>query len=559
MSFIDERMIYDENGKRLSNKIGVLSDLQTQNKDSLVGAVNENVDDITKINEDIGDLTELQTTDKTSLTNALNEHNEKITSSAYYPEVTYKKLRDDTSNTDYYLTSIPYKDSQGNVIQIKRGFAMDNPNSGVGETARSFANRHNTSVTINASVFDMTTLKFTGTDVYNGVAQNDGSVVSRYVLGIKNDNTFVVYPPGTTSQTIINDGCQNALTSFIPLIQNGTQVDSSILNGYGSVNLPYRRQVIAQYANKDIVILTCESDSAVNQGMTCYDLIRILQNLGVQFAFMLDGGGSTQTVVRGTLLNTAKDGNGYVERLIPDFLYVGKDIPTNRDKDIVSINQDVGNLSKKLDDKVLDITSTAQMKKITQDDGNVTISNSDTNQDLLASIVNKGFGMNTFYCIDGAINAPSSKSSRGISFINQVGFGFVVAIDSDSQAYVNYLNNSVWSGWNPLVSNTLPSWTNITLQNGVTVSNSRTPRYALLSNGRVSIDGEITGVNSGTIIGTLPSGIHPTSTKIFSVPLNSSSIGYATITINSSGQITVLGTSDSTKAISLCGIEFFIN
>ncbi len=41
MSFIDERMIYDENGKRLSNKIGVLSDLQTQNKDSLVGAVNE--------------------------------------------------------------------------------------------------------------------------------------------------------------------------------------------------------------------------------------------------------------------------------------------------------------------------------------------------------------------------------------------------------------------------------------------------------------------------------------------------------------------------------------
>ncbi len=53
MSFIDERMIYDENGKRLSNKIGVLSNLQTQTKDSLVGAVNEHAAQLAQITNEV--------------------------------------------------------------------------------------------------------------------------------------------------------------------------------------------------------------------------------------------------------------------------------------------------------------------------------------------------------------------------------------------------------------------------------------------------------------------------------------------------------------------------
>ena len=58
--------------------IGNLSDLNTEDKSSIVGAINEVVGDITDVGNNVGDLSNLDTEVKTSLVAAINEINGKI-------------------------------------------------------------------------------------------------------------------------------------------------------------------------------------------------------------------------------------------------------------------------------------------------------------------------------------------------------------------------------------------------------------------------------------------------------------------------------------------------
>jgi exopolysaccharide biosynthesis protein len=274
---------------------------------------------------------------------------------AYYHEISSEKNRDSVSGTDYYISTINHLDKYGNAIQLKRGFAQDIPNSGSAETARSFANRHNATLTLNASVHDPNTFTMLGTDIYNGQILTENLTRSYYTLGIRSDNTLVAYPPGTTAQSIIDDGCDNALSAFIPLVQSGAAVSQAILDTYSGGVERHPRQVIAQFSNKDILILTCEGRTQENAGMTSDDLIRILLEQGVDFAYMLDGGGSAQTVVRGSTTNTSvfveeEEEQGHLvfgERKVVDFLYISKSIKSSRDNDIVNLNKDLGDVNSK--------------------------------------------------------------------------------------------------------------------------------------------------------------------------------------------------------------------
>ncbi|MGN0448779.1 MAG: phosphodiester glycosidase family protein, partial [Ruminococcus sp.] len=278
-----------------------------------------------------------------------------LNESAYYQGIDATRHRDAVSQTDYYMLKIPHKDSNGNILKLKRGFGKDVPNGGFTETGRQFAERKQTTVSVNASIFNTSTFKLVGLQISNGKVLNNETVTGRHILGVTDDNTMYTYPPGTSPQTVLNDGCKEALTGFIPLIKNGTRVESSIINSYTSANQPHPRNIICQYPNKDLLIFACDGRTTNNPGMTVDDAIRLLLPEGVQFAYMLDGGGSTQLVYKGTMLNRAVDSNGYAEREVPDFLYIAKEVKYNRDKDIVSVNADIGELSKKVADVLLDV------------------------------------------------------------------------------------------------------------------------------------------------------------------------------------------------------------
>lgn len=245
--------------------------------------------------------------------------------SAYFGnKYEYELHYDAPSNTSYYLTRIHHLDAYGQVVKPQLAHTIKKE----GETVREFANRTNSTLAFNAS----TQIKYEDdkqrADMPSGVAVVKGNIINnsprnkRYTLGIKENNELIVFAPGTTAQEIIDDGVENAVTAFVPLILNHQPVSDKIINYVGNLKVKHPRQVIAQFDNLDILFLTTGGRGFGGDGMTAEDMIRILTKLNVKFAYNLDGGGSTSTVINGKFINWKMDKHGTKERKRPTFLYV---------------------------------------------------------------------------------------------------------------------------------------------------------------------------------------------------------------------------------------------
>ncbi len=108
-----------------------------------------------------------------------------------------------------------------------------------------------------------------------------------------------------------------------------------------------------------------------------------------------------------------------------------------------------------LDGTDTNIKASAQMTKITTNDGGVKLSVSDKTKDFLAELLALGKGLHTFYAVSGAKNNPSTQSIRGIAHITSEGYAWVLAFDLNKNMYVNYQDNGSWKGWNPPKQNIL--------------------------------------------------------------------------------------------------------
>ena len=279
-----------------------------------------------------------------------------VSEPTFYDEITYAKYRDVISATDYFITYVPKLDKKGNIIKLKHGYQNDLMNSGNGETPRSFAARKTASLVVNASRWDISgSGLIRGVQIQNGVVLQDVDGGTAYTLGINAQNQLKAFPPATNAAAILAEGYIDTVSGFYPMIQNGVAVDPAIYNN--TAKEP--RQAIAQLANGDILFLTCHGRNTDNAGMSYLDMIRILLARGATFAYNLDGGGSTQTNVRGITINDAIDDTGYTERPVTDFLYV--DSPATFKDRIKSIPVDLGFLGK----RISDISATAVINKDT--------------------------------------------------------------------------------------------------------------------------------------------------------------------------------------------------
>lgn len=242
---------------------------------------------------------------------------------AFAKYLTISKQYDPASNTTYYLTRIKHKDDEGNIIKLHTQFA----NREEGETARTFAIRNQTAVAINASQglnLPSDLKQPTGIQIIDGEIVQDLPATS-YTLGIKDNNELLAYAPGTKAQDILDDGTYTALTAFYPLIENYEWVSDEVLAIRGNSAVKHPRQVIAQFDNLDLLIFCCGGRGFDGEGMTAKEVMKILKDLGVKFAFNLDGGGSTSTVIKDQLITKKIDNKGTRERLRPNFLYVMED------------------------------------------------------------------------------------------------------------------------------------------------------------------------------------------------------------------------------------------
>ncbi len=232
--------------------------------------------------------------------------------------VTVDSAFDQTSQTEYYVTTIKNGDS----TSLKMALA----DQSWGEVGDHFARRLDAAVVLNASMgipdLPGNQKQAIGKQVINDQIIQD-IFAKNFTLGIKDNNTLVDYDTPTTAQAMIDDGSHYALSAFSPLIKNyQSVVDSALMVRMTNYDDKNPRQVIGQLGNNDIIIFSTAGRDKGGEGMVVGDLLRLLQNYNTKYAFMLDGGGSVQTIVNGKIMTHLIDTGGTALRARPNFLYI---------------------------------------------------------------------------------------------------------------------------------------------------------------------------------------------------------------------------------------------
>ena len=287
----------------------------------------------------------------TQADNMAQKHEGQIKESAYYNEISYVSGR--KFDTTYKLIHIPHRDSDGNLIKLRKGISGSNPNKPDHITARDFAKQTSATFVANASTGSGSQLKLHGQQIYNGQildsVKDYEPLKDRWTLAMADDNTLTSFPPNITAKEIKDKGYNNTFSGFGPLIMEGKKVYTE---GDYSPNseASHPRTVIAQLPNKDILIFTCDGritgSTLYQKGMTLNEVTEVLYSHygDIEFAYNLDGGGSSSAVLRSRMLNKPSDNNNKSERKLLDFIYVGKDPRQIRDKDIQKAYEDIGDL-----------------------------------------------------------------------------------------------------------------------------------------------------------------------------------------------------------------------
>ena len=240
-----------------------------------------------------------------------------------WKNIEYTTNYDNEAETTYYLTNIPYDNPYGGNNIIRVGLANDDTTISGVEKPTEFAYRHESPVVTNAGIFYSNAANPTayGLVIKDGIVLKNENVPTDYyrdIIAIKENGDMKSYPVGTNPQVIINDGYVDAIVGYYVLIENGEPVDYT---GYADSGVN-PRQIVCRKTNGDYLFLTCDGRTENDKGLDLDDAVRILATQDVDFAFVLDGGGSTNTIVKGSKINKFIDGYGTRERAVATMLYV---------------------------------------------------------------------------------------------------------------------------------------------------------------------------------------------------------------------------------------------
>lgn len=280
------------------------------------------------------------------------KHEGQIEESAYYQEIDYVSGR--KHDTSYKIVYIPHKDSDGDLIKLKKGLA-GRPNQIEPQTTRSFADEVGATFASNASTGSTTNKKLHGQQIYEGQILDSiksdeyDEIGKRWTLAVDDENNMTAFEPNITAKEIKDKGYNTTFSGFGPLIMGGKPVykEGDYSDNSEALN---PRTAIAQLPNKDIVIFACDgrvkSQGLYQRGMKLGEVIDTLyDHYGeIEFAYNLDGGGSTSAVLRSKMLNKPTDNNNKSERKVLDFIYFGKDQLQPRDVDIQNAYKDIGDV-----------------------------------------------------------------------------------------------------------------------------------------------------------------------------------------------------------------------
>lgn len=155
-----------------------------------------------------------------------------------------------------------------------------------------------------------------GMTIENATVITDANATVQYggmalTIDQNGDLGYVQEPTAGKGAEYIADGIVSATYGFFPIVENyeAFNYPTNIPQTFDSETwLKAQRQIIGQFGNGDYCIITGEGRSYDGSiGFTIPEAQELCLNLGLKFAFNLDGGGSTQLRYRDKSINTIYD------------------------------------------------------------------------------------------------------------------------------------------------------------------------------------------------------------------------------------------------------------
>lgn len=169
-----------------------------------------------------------------------------------------------------------------------------------------------------------------GTVIQNSVVLQQGASGNYHanqdmVLTIDRNGKLGYADPLDSASQLVSGGVVSAVTGFIPILSGYENIEDTI-TGDAPEWISYldrvddsQRQIIGQYDNGDYAIITTEGRNYQGGNwFTVRQAQALCKRLGLKDAFMLDGGGSTETVVGQRQLNPFYDNT--LGRVVPTYI-----------------------------------------------------------------------------------------------------------------------------------------------------------------------------------------------------------------------------------------------
>lgn len=158
----------------------------------------------------------------------------------------------------------------------------------------------------------------------NGVLYRASAQSGTDALVIGADGNFRIITEGKTSaDTLVREGAWQVLTFGPALVKDG-QVTVSSSDEVGRAMTSNPRTAIGQISEGHYLLVVSDGRTKESTGLSLRQLAELMQSLGAQVAYNLDGGGSSTMVFQGRVVNSpTTNGRSIRERSVSDIVYIG--------------------------------------------------------------------------------------------------------------------------------------------------------------------------------------------------------------------------------------------
>ena len=220
-------------------------------------------------------------------------------------------------NTTVYVADVPLAD----ISLLKTALAGNTYARNLTETTSVQAANAGAILAINGDYYGA---QERGYVLRNGVLYRASAQSGTDALVIGADGNFRIITEGETSaDTLVREGAWQVLTFGPALVKDG-QVTVSSSDEVGRAMTSNPRTAIGQISEGHYLLVVSDGRTEESAGLSLRQLAELMQSLGAQIAYNLDGGGSSTMVFQGRVVNNpTTNGRSIRERSVSDIVYIG--------------------------------------------------------------------------------------------------------------------------------------------------------------------------------------------------------------------------------------------